>query len=280
MAELSPYEPGTFRRFNARLVLLIGQSVSLGILLALLIVTASALFLTEFGSQALPYVYIAVAILGAAVFYGFAEILRLWTLPGLSIVTLALTALFFLLAWIGLTFTNATWISFLLMISFSLLLQMGFIILGGQAGRLFDVRQMKRLFPRVVAGFAIGFMVGGFIAALLSGFIGQTANLLLFGIVAALSMLGFLLMTDRRFHAELVQAGPARSKTASRPLWQLLAKRFVLVIVLYQMLSAMTSQLSCFSAWPSQLSFARSLDLCCRRYKTCKSVPIASIISC
>jgi HEAT repeat protein len=243
VADLSSYEPGTFRRFNNRLVFLIGQSVSLGILLALLIVTASALFLTEFGSQALPYVYIAVAILGAIVFYGFAEIQRRWKLPALSILTLSLTALFFLLSWIGLTFTDATWISFLLMISFSLLIQMGFIILGGQAGRLFDVRQMKLLFPRVVAGFAIGFMVGGFMAAILAGFVGQIANLLLFGIVAALSMLGFLIVTDRRYHSELVQAGTKQSKTTSKPLWQLLAKRFVLVIVLYQMLSAMASQL-------------------------------------
>jgi hypothetical protein len=54
MAFMSRFEPGTFRRIDARLALLIGQSLSLGILLSLLIISASALFLTAFGSQRLP----------------------------------------------------------------------------------------------------------------------------------------------------------------------------------------------------------------------------------
>ena len=70
-----------FRGDNIRLTLLFGQSLSLGITLALLIITASALFLPIFGSEGLPYVYIVVAILASGIFYGFAELQKRWTLP-------------------------------------------------------------------------------------------------------------------------------------------------------------------------------------------------------
>jgi len=243
MASLTRLEPGSFRKFDNRLAFLIGQSVSLGITLALLIITASALFLTRFGSQNLPYVYIAVAILGSLVFYGYAELQRRSTLPSLSIATIAAIALFIALSWLGITFTGAGWITFLLMVSFSLIIQMGFVLLGNQAGRLFDVREMKSKFPRVVAGFAIGFLLGGFIASILANVIGRTENLLLLATISSLSMLSFLIITDRRFHDILIQAGSIQRRQPGKPLWQLLAKRFVLLVVLYQMLSAMVSQL-------------------------------------
>lgn len=248
MPSLARFEPGSLRRIDPRLALLISQSVSLGIMLALLIITASALFLTTYGSQTLPYVYITVAISGSAMFYGFSELLRRWSLPSVSLITLAIVALTFFLSWIGLRYAGASWISFLLMVSFSLVIQMGFVIIGGQAGRLFDVREVKRLFPRIVAGFAIGFMVGGFIGALLANFVKQTENLLLVSVLATLAMSGFLFWTDRRYHETLVQATPVsgQHQQANKPLWQLLVKRFVLLLVLYQMFSAMVSDLVSF----------------------------------
>ena len=74
-------DPGMLRLPDARLVLLFGQCLSLGITLSLMIVTAAALFMTEYGSPVLPYVYITVAILGSVGFYGFAELQRHWPLP-------------------------------------------------------------------------------------------------------------------------------------------------------------------------------------------------------
>jgi len=227
----------------SRLVLLIGQSFALGLALALLIVAANALFLPEFGSGSLPYVYITVAVLGSLLSYGYAELERRWSLPALSITTLVILALFYLLSWLALTLAGYRWVPFALMVSFSLVIQMGFVILGGQAGRLFDVRQLKSFFPRIVLGFAIGFLVGGFLAAPLAGLLGSTENLVLAVMVSTLLFLTFLLIVDRRYHEVLVQAGRPGRQQKSQPMWQLLAKRFVLFIVLYQMLSIMASQL-------------------------------------
>lgn len=227
----------------SRLVLLIGQSFALGLSLALLSIAGNALFLPEFGSESLPYVYITVAILGSIFFYGYAELERRWTLPALSITTLVILALFYLVSWLALTVTGHRWVPFALMVSFSIVIQMGFVILGGQAGRLFDVRQLKSLFPRIVLGFAMGFLAGGFLAAPLATLLRGPENLILASMVSTLLFLGFLLAVARRYHDALVQAGAPGRQQVAQPMWQLLAKRFVLFIVLYQMLAIMASQL-------------------------------------
>lgn len=144
-----------------RLTLLIGQSFFLGLTLALLIVAAIALLLSIYGAEALPYVYIVVAILGSIAFYGFAEVQRRWTLMQVAYVTELLVAAFLALAWAGLLFAEADWLAFAAMVAFALIIQVGFVILGGQAGRLLDVRQIKQYFPRVIGGFFVGFTVGG-----------------------------------------------------------------------------------------------------------------------
>ncbi len=162
-----------------RLTLLVGQAFFLGLTLGLLVVASIALLLSFFGAGALPYVYIVVAILGSVGFYGFAEAQQRWSLAQVSIVTELVTVVFLALTWAGLALAQISWLAFAAMVAFSLILQIGFVILGGQAGRLLDVRQIKRYFPRIVAGFVIGFMVAGAIAPPLQRMLGATENLLL-----------------------------------------------------------------------------------------------------
>jgi HEAT repeat protein len=240
--------PGEAEGLRPRLTLLLGQSFFLGLTLGLLVVAAISLLLSTFGAQALPYVYIVVAILGAAAFYGFAEAQRRWTLIQVSAVTEIIVVVFLALTWAGLVFAGAAWLAFPAMVSFSLISQVGFVILGGQAGRLLDVRQIKRYFPRVVAGFVTGFMVAGALVGPLQRWLGGTAYLLLAAAVSAALMLAMLQLTNARYHHLLSRADGAGPELPPPPLRHLLVKRFVLLILLYQMLSAMGSQLLDFMA--------------------------------
>ena len=91
---------------------------------------------------------------------------------------------------------------------FPLALQIGFVFVGGQAGRVLNVRELKELFPRIVSGFVIGFFIGG-----LAGFpllaLREEPQDLLFGAAAAqLAFVGLLIVTDRRF---------PRVRSAGRP---------------------------------------------------------------
>lgn len=260
MAELLLPMPETGVR--QRVILLTGQAFFFGITLAMLIVSGSAIFLSAFGAARLPFVYITVALLGALLSYGLAILQRRWVLPTLAINTTGGLALLFLVAWLALRLAHMQWMAFVLLVVFSLYLQIGFVFIGGQAGRLFDVRQIKGLFPRIVSGFAIGFMIGGFLAAPLLAFSGQPADLLLTGLVSTLLTLLLLFLTSRRFAAELaLHVGPARRQPVA-PLGQLLRKPFVLLIFLYQMLSAIGTQLIDFMVYERAAArYADSADL-------------------
>ncbi len=226
-----------------RLTLLIGQSFFLGLTLALLMVAAIALLLSIYGAEVLPYVYIVVAILGSIAFYGFAEMQRRWTLMQVAFVTELLVVAFLALVWAGLLFAGADWLAFAAMVAFALIIQVGFVILGGQAGRLLDVRQIKQYFPRVIGGFVVGFTVGGALVAPLQSWLGGAEYLLLVASVSATIMLLLLVMTNLRYGDALKQTGGGGPQLPAPPLRHVLAKRFVLLIFAYQMLSAMASQL-------------------------------------
>ena len=94
-------QPNISRDRYLRLTLLIGQSLSMGATLVLLVVTANSLFLTTFGARALPYVFIVVAFAGFLLSSSMAALQRRWTLVRLAIITIAGLAIFFLLCWLG-----------------------------------------------------------------------------------------------------------------------------------------------------------------------------------
>jgi len=235
--------PASDQDVRPRLFLLVGQALALGTTSSLLVITANALFLPAFGSQALPYVYILVALLGSLLSYGSAALQRHFTVPQIALAIIGGLTIFFFFAWL---LAAQAWVSFALIACFPLLLQLGFMFLGGQAGRLFDVRQIKRLFPQIVAGFVAGFMLGAFLAPLLLGFLGRTENLILPVSLSALVFFILIFVTHRRYRAVFgLAAGPGQARRG-KSLPQLLRGRFVLLIFGYQVLYAVVNQLSDF----------------------------------
>ncbi|HEU0303008.1 MAG TPA: hypothetical protein VFR32_00360, partial [Gaiellaceae bacterium] len=120
-------------------------------------------------------------------------------------------------------------------------LQAGFVFIGGQAGRLLDVRQMKELFPRVVSGFAVGFLLGGLLGVPLLAVLGSTENLLIATTLAQVAFLALLLVTERRFPEVRAEQGAEAPEVARPPLRALFAG-LVSLLLAYQVLSAMGSQ--------------------------------------
>ncbi len=86
---------------------------------------------------------------------------------------------------------------------FPLTIPIGFALVGAQAGRLLDVRQMKAYFPRVAAGFSVGFALGGIVAALLVEPLGGPRRLVGVDLLAGFVMVGLVVATGRRYPAEL-----------------------------------------------------------------------------
>jgi HEAT repeat protein len=228
------------------LSLLAGQMFCLALAFSLLNVAAYTSFLVDYGADYLPYVYIAIAILVSTVSYGFIELQKNWSLSKLTMTAFIVFAGLFFLTPLGLSLFQAQWLSFGLMVSVTLVELLGFILVGMQAGRLFTVRQMKRLYPLILTGLIVGYMVGGLAVSPLLQLLGTPENLLLISGGSTLVALIFLLVTNHRFQAELGQAETGNDTRPTKSAWQLLKKRFVTLIFSYQMLSAVGTQLVIF----------------------------------
>jgi hypothetical protein len=222
---------------------LTAQALAFGVMLGLLVVPANSLFLNAYGSKWLPVTYIAIAVFGTAASAVVARAARRTRLVHVATASLLTLAVLYFASWLILV-AGGVWVAALLLVLFPIALQMGFVFIGGQAGRLLDVRQLKEKFPRIVTGFSLGFLLGGLLGIPLLALFGSTEDLLLATTAAQLAFVGLLLATERRFpevRTAPVQAGaPEVARPSARVLF---ASGLVLLLLVYQALSAMGSQL-------------------------------------
>ena len=144
-----------------------------------------------------------------------------------------------------------------LLVLFPILIQLGFVFIGGPGGRILDIAGIKASFPRIMAGFPVGAVVGGLLAGPLVDLLGRTEDLLLATAIAQGAFAALVWATGRRYaaaRARRVRASPAdaaggdrRGAEAALPsLRRCSAPASSPLILGYQVLSALGSQLSDF----------------------------------
>ncbi len=174
-----------------------GQPVSLLLLYYFLLggafnfvqTAAFSLFLVEFNAQTLAYVYIANALVVPLITTVYLRLGRRISFPMLLAVNLGFLLVLVIAFWIGLGISGTSWFVFALPILFQILVNLGNLSFWPLAGRLFNVRQSKRLFGLVGAGQWIAIVLTGFLIPSLVSWIG-TVNLLILG---AASLIGALI---------------------------------------------------------------------------------------
>jgi hypothetical protein len=239
---------------RARLFLLGGQSLSLGLTVAFLVVPASALLLHAYGAGTLPYVYLAVAVAGVTVSWGMRRAQATMSLAALAVTVLCAYLVLVGAGYVVLATLDVDWVTFPLVVLFPLAIPVGFVLVGAQAGRLLDVRQMKEQFPRIVGGFSVGFAAGGLLAAWLVHVLAGPDALLLIDLVPACAMLVLVAETARRYPDQMrdrpqaVPAGQAGPDAAPRPR-RISLSAFAAAIFGYQVLSAAVTQLLDYIVW-------------------------------
>jgi hypothetical protein len=243
------------RSSNRRpIILLAAQAFALGLTVAWTTIPASAIFLDAYGSGALPYTYVGAAAAGAVSSAVLTRAFRRRSLMWVTMRVLAALAAVLAAAFVGLS-TSGPWVSVALLVLVPILVPVGFMFVVGQAGMLLDVRVLKAFYARVIAGFALGFVIGGLAGPPLLALIGTTERLLLFAAAVAGGFLVLAWVTERSFPAELSAIGDTADADAgsARPtIVSLLRNRYVLYIVAFQMLSAVESQ------WLDYLVFDRA----------------------
>jgi hypothetical protein len=158
------------------------SSFLLGLSLVLYYSASNAIFLTRYGVQKLPYVYIVNGFLVIAfgiglAFLGYHVTFRTQTL----VVNFVLAATIFLL-WAGVKTSGSHAVIFAMMAWFRLLFIYTTLGLWELVSRLFDIRQGKRLFSLVGLGVMVAAVVGGVLTPTIVAAFG-TVNLLLLSAV-------------------------------------------------------------------------------------------------
>ena len=209
----------------------------------------SSLFLSQFGSERLPYVYILVALVLGVVAFAIARWAPRANLPTLftgASYFFAANLLFFWLAatsgwsWTGYVFY--VWVSI-----FTALMPSLFWLL---ANYVFYANEGRRLFPVVMAGGLFGSIVGGATTLVLVGFIG-TPGLLLTAAGLVLGIAALIRtnaahererMSERR--SEISRQEKSRAIGSDENPWTLIARsRYLSMLAILIVLTTTTSTL-------------------------------------
>ncbi|MFZ6031338.1 MAG: HEAT repeat domain-containing protein [Chloroflexota bacterium] len=195
-------------------VLMWGYSFCLGVAASTLLAASNALFLETFGSAGLPWLYMAIAVVMGLTAYGYLKLEERLAFEQLIPVVLGLLAVLVVLARLGLWLLPGRWLLFALPLLLPASSGLGGLIFWGLAGRLFDLRQGKRLYGVIGTGRWLAAVLLGFAVSLLVRQIG-TENLLL---VAAAGLLGNLWLATHALKRSRTQAATSPTRPSiSRP---------------------------------------------------------------
>ena len=189
---------------------LILQYFLAGIANSLTMTVAYALFMVRFGSQSIPFIYIANAIVVVLLSSAYLRLSRQVSFAtGLMAIYggLLFAIILFRLA---LLVTDANWVIFALPILFQTMLILGNLVFWGLAGRLFHVRQGKRLFGLVGSGYWLAAVVAGFVTPSLVRAFG-TVNLLWVAVLSLGGALGVLRYLTRSYATIIEQPASSRA---------------------------------------------------------------------
>ena len=171
------------------------SSFLLGVSLVFYYSASNAIFLTSYGVQKLPYVYIVNGFLVIAFGVGIAFLGRHVTFRTQTLTVNFALAATILILWAGVRTSGSHGFIFVMMAWFRLLFIYTTLGLWELASRLFDIRQAKRLFSLVGLGVMLAAVVGGVLTPVIVGAVG-TVNVLLLSAVFlglyALSLSGIL----------------------------------------------------------------------------------------
>jgi hypothetical protein len=213
-------------------------SLLLGASLILYYSASNAIFLTEYGVQKLPYVYIVNGLLVIAFGLGWAALGRHVTFRSQTLVLNLVLASSILVFWAGVEATGSHAVIFAMMAWFRLLFIYTTLGLWEVASRLFDIRQGKRLFSLVGLGIMVASVVGGALTPLLVAVVG-TVNLLLMS-AAFLALYALCLSTILRDVKEVRRDG-ARNRRAG--LGTMVRDRYTRAIFSLKICSVLTAYL-------------------------------------
>jgi len=250
--------------------MLLAQSVFLGIFFGAFDISAHSLFLSIFDEKMMARGYVLSGLAGIILTAFYTGLQTRMRFRNFATLNLGFVTSSTLLLWLLLLFTPARWVIFLVFILLGPLNILAMLGFWGTAGRLFTLRQGKRLFGLIDAGMVVGIILSCYAIPLLLTFDFQAYNILLisaFAVMAGTILQGII---GKRFRltASGGQDGEVIKQEKGSLLSLVRSDSYIRVMAIFIALSVMTAFFVQYSfmavtreQYPSEADMARFLGL-------------------
>lgn len=203
---------------GTRVAALVVHSLFNGVFCAFFLTAANALFLDRFEISFLPLAYIAAAAVGYVAILAFSRLEKAAGVAALLVTNVAALLLLSGTFWLLARTTASDAVVFAMFVCVGPMFSLVALGYWGLAGRLFDLRQGKRLFGLVGAGEEVSTIAGLFSIPFLVKVLGGPLPLLLFATAGLAGSLVVVVAITRAFRATLASGGdaPAKGGAAAR----------------------------------------------------------------
>ncbi len=184
---------------KASVMLLIFQSVFLGIFYGTFDISAHALFLEVFEQAMIPRAFLVSGVVGIILTSMYTWLQSRIRFSVFSIINLFLVAILTVLMRFGFNITESKWVVFVIFVMMGPINIIALLGFWGTVGRIFTLRQGKRLFGLIDTGQIIGIIVSSYAIPLLLSFKVETRDLLYISAVSVVVALLFQFIISGRF---------------------------------------------------------------------------------
>ncbi|MGE4288474.1 MAG: NTP/NDP exchange transporter [Salinivirgaceae bacterium] len=225
-------------------LLLIAQSVFLGIFYGTFDIGAHTLFLKTFPEDMIPKAYIISGMVGIVMTAVFSKYQSRIRFSNLAKYTLLFISLLTILVRIFFEFSAAKWTVFLVFILLGPLNILAILAFWGTVSRIFTLRQGKRLFGIIDSGQVFGIIISSYAIPLIITFLNGTKNLLVISSVSIIAAMIFEMIISRRFNLDIETNSPSEVKTEEQEqvkLQHFIKNPYILYMALFVIFSMFTA---------------------------------------
>jgi AAA family ATP:ADP antiporter len=255
---------------ESMVTMLLMQSVFIGIFFGAFDISAHSLFLSIFDEKMMAKGYVVSGVAGIILTSLYTWFQTRMQFKNFAVLNLVIVSSLTVLLWIALILSPEKWVIFVVFIMFGPLNILAMLGFWGTAGRLFSLRQGKRLFGLVDAGLIIGIILSCYTIPVLLSIEFKSHNILLIAAFSVFVATVIQILTGKRFN--LVSAtGEQKGKAATDKesiLTVFRKEKYTRVMAIFIALSVMTAFFVQYSfmavtreQYPAEADMARFLGI-------------------
>lgn len=231
------------RREAGMVGLLVTQSFFIGIFFAALEISATALFMDQYGEQQLGRAFLVSGLMGVVLTGIFSSLQGKIKYSSLITITLVLITLLTAGMWLSFSFTTNEWLVFGIFSLMGALYILSLVAFSGMAGRLFTLRQGKRLFSIIDSGLVFGMIIISIAVPIILQFISEIKDLMLISAVSIFLALIVQTVTTKKYNVNSSEE-QIRNANDEKPesvgIGKFIKNRYIGLLALFVMLSMVT----------------------------------------